>query len=501
MGITKAQRVVAMGKPTWVFRRFSQYDKQWLGYILMLLALDGFAVWCSLSLAYRLWINRDGYIEPAGFDFGSYFMLKIISIPLFWLIYAMAGLYDRNNLMGGVTEYGRILPATVVGTIMMMVTAFVLRETFISISRGWLLLSLAFITAMVGVQRFTLRQIGRWCRYRLQWLTAKTLIVGANDQGVAMARQWHSTSHSGLNVIGFLDDFKPIGTSVVDNIAVIGRPTQLQQIARDVDAHEVMVVWNAVAWETFEEIIRTAGLPKEYTLRLSPGFYDLLTTSVTVTNNTVVPLLTINEARIVGMDAMLKTLFDYGLTLASLIVTAPLMGLIALCLKLSGKPILARYPTIGQGGTVFDMFKFQTGFTAVSGSISSHERTTQTWQAEQQPSRIERALYYTGLDKLPQLFNVLLHQMSLVGPRPRVMGGAQADIRATPHLQAVRPGLIGPWSIQQYLDPTDELRDDMHYVRSWEISLDVRVLLVTLAALGRISRVARPRWMHEKSVI
>ena len=496
MGMNKPKQVISLGKPIWVNSRFSRYDAQWRTFTAVLLALDALSVWIGLSIAYEVWIKRESYSEPSGFGQTAYPLLMLVSIGIFWLVYRMFGLYDRDNLMGGVTEYGRVLPATMFAAVMVIVTGFVLREQFMTISRGWLFVSIALISAFVGFHRFMLRQGGRWLRRRSSWLTARVLIVGANDQGVAVARQWNSTTNSGMKVVGFLDDFKPIGTRVLDSIEVIGRPTQLTQIARETGAHEVMVVWNAVAWETFEEIIRTAGLPKEYTLRLSPGFYDLLTTSVTVTNNTVVPLLTINAARIVGVDALLKLAFDYLLVLPALVLMSPLMTAIALALKLSGKSVLARHPTIGQGGKVFDMFKFKTGFTVVSGSISLNHADATTWQAAEPPTLTERFLYYSGLDKLPQIFNVLTRQMSLVGPRPRVMGDDNSDVYVAAHLQAVKPGMIGPWSIQQYLDPDDEVRDDMHYVRNWEISLDMRILLVTVFAIKQISRLARPRWVE-----
>ncbi len=484
-----------LGKPIWVSSRWSSYDAQWRLLIVALLALDALAVWLSLSAAYNLWIDRPTYNVPIGFEQTDYGILKLLSIGIFWIIYRMFGLYDRDNLMGGVTEYGRIFPATVLAAIMLIVTGFVLREQFMTISRGWLFVSLGLILALITAHRFIVRQIGRWLRRRYSWLTARVLIVGANDQGVAVARQWHSSANFGMKVVGFLDDFKPIGTKVLHDMNVIGRPTQLTQIAHKVGAHEVMVVWNAVAWETFEEIIRTVGLPKDYTLRLSPGFYDLLTTSLTVTNNTVVPLLTINNARIVGVDAWLKLAFDYVLALPTLIILSPLMCAIAVLLKLSGKSVLTRHATIGQGGKVFGMLKFKTGFTTKSGSISQNHADTTTWQSPEPPTAVERFLYYSGLDKLPQLFNVLVRQMSLIGPRPRVIGHDDADIRSAAHLQVVKPGMIGPWSIQQYLDPADEVRDDMHYIRSWEISLDARILIVTVLAIKRMSRMARPRWM------
>lgn len=474
-----------------ISKSVTAYDRQWWTVNAALLIADAVMIWIGLTLAYTVRIQWLDYNGPTELNIFSYSMLSLVSVPLFLLIFKFHGLYDRDNLLGGIGEYRMITRALFDSIIFMILTSFIFRDSFRDISRGWLLTSLVFTWMLVMIARFALRQI--FCQMRKRgWLMARVLIVGANDQGVAVSTLWRKSPISGMNVIGFVDDFKPIGSLVVDGLKVIGRPTSLSRLVKDTGAHEVIVVPSGIAWETYEEIITTAALPKDYTLRLSTGFYETLANGVTVTNNTTTPLLTINEARLVGVDAMLKRIFDLGLLLITAPITVPLTGLVGLGLKLMGKPVFARHQTIGERGKVFEMLKFETSFNSHWGSLSQiGDAPLVTMDGE--ATKLEWFLYRTGMDKLPQLWNILRDQMSWVGPRPRVVGSSHIDVRTMPNLQAVKPGLIGPWSVSpEFPAPKNELSDEMTYVRHWTIWLDIQIAIITLFNIFKISKNVRP---------
>jgi lipopolysaccharide/colanic/teichoic acid biosynthesis glycosyltransferase len=474
-----------------ISKSVTAYDRQWWMVIAALVIADAIMIWAGLTLAYTVRIQWLDYNGPVELNTFSYSMLSLISIPLFLLLFRVHGLYNRDYLLGGIDEYRLILRSLFDSIILMILTSFIFRDSFRDISRGWLLTSLVFTWFFVTVARFALRQFFGQLRRR-GWLMARVLIVGANDQGVAVANLWRKSTISGMNVIGFVDDFKPIGSSVVNSIKVIGRPTSLAKLVQDTGAHEVIVVPSGIAWETYEEIIATAALPKDYTLRLSTGFYEMLANGVTVTNNTTTPLLTINEARLVGIDAMLKRIFDVGLLVLTAPITVPLAALVGLSLKLMGKPVFARHQTVGERGKVFEMLKFNTCFNSHWGSLSQiGDAPLVTMDGKATP--LEKFLYHTGMDKLPQLWNIARDQMSWVGPRPRVVGSSHIDVRTMPNLQAVKPGLIGPWSVsQEFPAPKDELLDEMSYVRHWTIWLDIQIVIITLLSIFKISKSVRP---------
>ena len=492
MRITKAQpHLMVQDKPVVLSKATTQYDQQWWIVTLTMIIVDAFVVWLGLTLAYTFRIEWLDYAAPAGFSAHNYSVLTLLSLPLFLLLFRVHGLYDRDNLLGGITEYRFMARAVFDGIIFIILTSFILRDSLVDISRGWLLSALFITAALMLVERFALRQVFIQLRKR-GWLMARAIIVGANDQGVAMANLWRKDQAHGMNVLGFLDDFKPIGTEVVGGLKVIGRPTALKRMARETGAHEVVVVPSAVAWETYEEIISNASLPNEYTLRLSTGFYETLANGITITNNMAMPLMTINEARLVGVDAMLKRGFDLALLILAAPVAAVASAFIAINLKLMHKQVLVGYQTIGESGKIFTMWKFNTCFASHSGSISSFDRPTET-QSVDKITWLDKALYRSGMDKLPQLWNVLVDEMSMVGPRPRVVGSSAIDLRTMPSLQAVQPGIIGPWSISPaYPAPADELRDELSYVRKWTIWLDAQLAMITLLSIFNISKHARP---------
>ncbi len=193
-----------------------------------------------------------------------------------------------------------------------------------------------------------MRRLGYALR-RHGWLNARALIVGASDQGCAVAMQWQANPTSGMQVVGFVDDFKPLGSHVANGLKVLGRPSDLQRIAEETEADEVVVVSGAVAWESFEEVINHTTQHGRYTVRLSPGFYELLATGVGVTSKSFVPLLTVDAHRLVGFDSLLKALLDYALGSLCLLLASPALAAVAL-MHLTGRrgPVLRRSQALGR---------------------------------------------------------------------------------------------------------------------------------------------------------
>jgi lipopolysaccharide/colanic/teichoic acid biosynthesis glycosyltransferase len=436
------------------------YTRQWKLLIAGLVGMDMLAVWVSLWLAYDVRFTSGLLTYYAEFSPNTYTLIMLIGIPLLIILFAAAGLYKRANLLGGIMEYKQAVKAASLGVLLFVVLSFAWRDDVL-ISRGWVVFSWTFLCLLLIIERFAMRRLAYALRRR-GWLTARALVVGANDQGIAIARQWHLSQTSGEYVIGFVDDFKPIGTTVFEDLKVIGPATMLDQLIERLDVDEVVVVPNAVAWETFEEIIAQSSAAKDYDLLLSPGFYELLTNGVAVTNKSYVPLFTINEARLVGLDALMKAGLDYGLGLVLFSWTLPILGFIAFSLMLTRHSIFSAQPTVGQRGKIFSMHKFNV--------------------ADDLPAWLRRVLQQRALDKLPQLLNVIKGQMSLVGPRPRVLNDSTVDPRQAHNLQSVKPGMTSPWLVQEFWSSADETQDDLYYIRNWTIWLDLQIIFQSMIA-------------------
>jgi lipopolysaccharide/colanic/teichoic acid biosynthesis glycosyltransferase len=427
-------------------------------FVACLMSIDAIAILASLSLAYVVRISG-GFLSYYGvYDPATYRVFLVVCVPIWLLIFALSGLYRTERLLGGLEEYLSVVRGCSGGVVSIIVISFFWRDS-LELSRGWLILSWAFSVTFVGGGRLLARRLAYLLRRR-GFLTAQVLIVGANDQGLAMAEQWLGSPMSGMQVIGFLDDFKPVGTSVIDGLQVLGRPTALDAMAKQTGADEVVVVSSAVAWESFEEILTRPPERTSYVVRLSPGFYATLGTAVMVSNKSFVPLLTVSGTRLVGFDVALKWIVDYSLALIVGLVALPAMGVINWRLHRVEPAIrlYQRHPVYGMGRRSFTMLKYRS---------------------RPDGPKIECWLNHTGFDKLPQLFNVLAGQMSIVGPRPRLVAGHERDQDGLHNVHTVKPGIIGPWTISTHWISGDETQDEIYYVRNWTVWLDLQVIFQT----------------------
>lgn len=458
-------------------------------FLTTLLISDAVVVAVALMLAWYIRIGSGlmPYSGPANLP--GYVEMAFASLLISLVIFALNGLYDYNILLGGPQEYGAIFRACSYSIVAIVFVSFMQRTT--TLSRGWLLIAWGLNIALVGGTRFIWRRIFWWLRRAREWLISPTLIVGANEHGKAIARQFMK-SIAGIRVVGFLDDFLRVGSPVVDGLRVLGSPTQLNDLAEQNDVEQVIVAPNAVAWETFREIIRGAGQSTGYQLQLSPGFYEILTTSVRVTHKAFVPLLRVTESRITGIDLILKTSLDFALGVFLVLLCSPLQLIISLAILLTnGRPILEKHEVLGIHGSKFHTIKFRTDLNGTTRRMLGGRIPRGLPDGLQFGSRLGRLLYGTGLDKLPQLFDVLRGRMSLVGPRT-VSSDLEYEHRPwLPSLLTVRPGWTGPWAIGSPEELEAEMRLALYYIRNWTIWLDLQILFRTakllLAHMGRTS--------------
>jgi lipopolysaccharide/colanic/teichoic acid biosynthesis glycosyltransferase len=442
--------------------------------VATLLVSDGLMVGLALLLAWYLRIGSGLLPYGAPGDLPLYLQTTLVAVPLMLILFAFAGLYRYNLLLGGPQEYGNVFRACTYGIVALVFVSFLQRTT--SLSRSWLLIAWLLSTLLVGSSRFLWRRVFHWLRRAHDWLTTPTLIVGADEHSRAIAHQL-AGDRAGIQIVGFVDDFLPVGTPVLDDLVVLGVPRQVHELASRHQVEQVILVPNAVAWETFQEIVEQAGEVNGYELQLSPGFYEILTANVEVTHRAFVPLLRVQPARIVGIDLLLKTILDYGLGAVLALLTLPLALLVGLAIWLSdGRPVLERHQVLGMQGKPFYTRKFRTDLL---GAVRRRLDAVVPQEVVNNPQvswRLGQVLYRTGLDKLPQLWDVLAGHMSLVGPRTMSASPDQAYRHWLPNLLTVKPGWTGPWAVDETEMLEEEMRLAVYYVRNWTIWLDLQIL-------------------------
>lgn len=420
-------------------------------------------------------------------------VVAFVLIPLWVVIFASQGLYQRRNLLGGLQEYSGVFRATTIGMLLVVITGFI--QPILNLARGWVLLAWIFAVLFVIVGRFLLRR----CVYYLRqhgFFLSPALIIGANGEGKSLAEQLFLWRTSGLAVIGFVSKQCQPGTPITEDLTVLGGLEDIDRLVRHYGIEELILATSALNQDEILEIFKHYGILPNLNLRLSSGLFEIISTGLQVKEVASVPLVSVNQVRLAGPDRYLKTALDIGLLIILLVVFAPLLIGLSIAIKLdSDGPIFYRRRVMGLNGKQFDAIKFRTmrvdGDSILESMPELKEELARTHKLREDPrvTRLGGFLRKHSLDELPQLFNVVTRQMSVVGPRmispEELLMYEQWDI----NLLTVLPGITGLWQVSGRSDISYEERVqlDMRYIRNWSLWLDLVILLrtVTVVLKGR----------------
>ena len=453
-----------------------------------LLANDLASLTLAFTLAYLFRFANPRLPYYSTFSGQFYVTLMLWCVPLYMLIFAVHRLYDPHTLFGGMGEYVNVASSCTFGVVVLVFYGFLMRDGEVTISRGWLIAAWFLTIVLAAGARFIYRRVVYSLR-RKGYLLAKAVIVGTNEDAQAVASQLQGHRTGGLQVIGFLADRSDVGSTVVDELQVLGRDVDLARLITELGVHEVIVAPTAVGRERLLNLHHAlSGFPDVH-LRLSSGLFEIVTTGVEVHDVGNVPLISLNRLRITGLDALLKYLMDYGLTIPGVVVISPLLLALAIMVKRSSPgPIIHRRRVMGRGGTQFDAYKFRTMVENADDVLAAMLEKNPELKAEYESGQklkddprvtpLGHKLRLYSLDELPQVFNVLKGQMSLVGPRMIAptelkMYGAWAH-----NLLTVKPGMTGPWQVmgRNDLPYPERVRLSMNYIRNYSIWTDLKIL-------------------------
>ncbi len=465
---------------------------QWTLFMIGLVIVDSLTVTIAFRLSYifRFEFSLAFFRLDVTPSFAFYQSLIFLLVPLWLVVFSLAGLYNRQNLLGGTQEYAMVFRANTTGFLVVIVAGFL--EPALVIARGWLLAAWIFTFLLTSAGRFGVRRVVYSLRQRGLYLTP-AVIVGANDEGRSLADQLLRARRSGLRIVGFVDEKLPSGAVVCRGLHVLGAVDDLDKIIARYDIEELVLASSAISSrEKMLDIFKRYGVSSSVNIRLSSGLYEIITTGLHVKEFAYVPLVGVNKVRLTGVDVLFKLLLDYSLTLPGLIAILPLLLLLALAIRLdSPGPIVHRRRVMGVNGRQFDAFKFRTMHVNGDEILNAHPALkaelalNHKLKDDPRVTRIGKFLRKYSLDELPQLFNVLRRDMSLVGPRMISPEEMEKYAKKGINLLTVKPGITGMWQVSGRSDVTYEerVRMDMYYVRNWTIWLDIQLLLQTFPAV------------------
>ncbi len=311
------------------------------------------------------------------------------------------------------------------------------------------------------------------------------LIVGAGRIGEALARELESRPTLGIKVIGFLDDYKSEGPAG-NRWPVLGRISDFLKIAPREFVHHlyITIYHDSDAFFALLSQARELGIA----VRVIPQGFELMSGEFLKYDIGFIPVLEYADVQQLRKQAG-KRIFDFCVSFIMLILLSPVYLLLALAVKCDSRgPVFYRCRRYGRGGRVFHMLKFRSMVRDADRRLEEiqhhNEADGPIFKIKKDPrvTRVGRFLRRYSVDELPQLFNVLMGDMSLVGPRPFPISQIEKeDLRQLKRLE-VRPGITGLWQIRGRSDIsfTKLLRWDIWYINNWSLWLDWNILLQTV---------------------
>ncbi len=322
------------------------------------------------------------------------------------------------------------------------------------------------------------RQQGRFVR--------NVILIGANEQGLALYKLLKRSPELGFRIRGVIGSRDDMRQHLFD-VPWLGDGSDLDTVLRTTGVNGVFVAPQAFDETRLHAITRTL-LNHHVHIRITTGIRGIDHRRFRSNSLGYEPVVYLEHVRLEGWQVACKRVMDVAIASAVLIIASPLMLLTAVGIKLrDGGPILFRQERIGHHGNRFRMMKFRSMVINADAQLEQLKKNNVRQgplfklQSDPRVTGIGRVLRATSIDELPQLFNVLRGDMSLVGPRPALPSEVAQFDEAHLVRHHVKPGITGLWQVEARDDPSFESyqRFDVFYVENWSVLLDLSILIAT----------------------
>ncbi|WP_245627626.1 sugar transferase [Actinomadura oligospora] len=414
-------------------------------------------------------------------------ILLAIGLPLVWVPWlSFAGCYDHRFLGSGAAEYRKVLNAGITLTAAVAILSY---ATKAEVARGYVLLALPLLVALDVTARRTARSRLHRAREHGDCMR-RVVAVGYHDGVADLVRELSLHPHHGMQVVGVCAP-EPPGLTVED-VMVLGGFEDVPEVVERCHADAVAVLpcvelngvrLRRLAWRL--EKFRTD-------LFVSPALLDVAGPRLTIRPVAGFSLLHVDHPELTGPARAAKAAFDRITAALLLIAVAPLLLAVAVAVRTTDPgPAFFQQTRIGRAGRRFRMIKFRTMVTDAERrrvELSARvENGSVLFKLKRDPrvTRIGRVLRRYSIDELPQLFNVVRGEMSLVGPRPPLPEEVERYGQDVYRRLAVKPGLTGLWQVSGRSDLSwdEAVRLDLQYVENWSLLLDLQILWRTVRAV------------------
>jgi exopolysaccharide biosynthesis polyprenyl glycosylphosphotransferase len=443
----------------------------------------------ALIASWLRWVLPFGYPLPEAST-----QLPAIVYLIFTLCWSVAlvfvGAYDLQRILRWFNELYRVSTGSLLAIV---IAAGVLYMTFREISRLQFIYIFLTVSLLLIVHRSFLRSLYRaFGKSRPGW-GAKILIIGAGALGQRLAEILQEQEILGYETVGFLDDDPGKANQSFMGVDVLGKILDVKSISEQHNIDEVWIalpVWaldrvNLILFELERLPVRIKVVPDYFSMALVQAKSEILSG---------IPVIGLRDPLIEGLPRIIKRTFDLLVSCGLILLLSPLMLIIAIVIRIdSPGGVIFRQERVGENGRMFDMLKFRT---MVEGAETQQEFSKEELDSgelvhkrpnDPRVTRVGWVLRRFSLDELPQLFNVIKADMSLVGPRPEMPWLVDRYDSWQRKRFAVPQGITGWWQINGRSDKPMHLNtdDDLYYVYNYSLWLDILILMRTPLAILR----------------
>lgn len=445
----------------------------------MLVLAGVFAYFIRTSEAINQW-------RPVLFNlnlpFGKYFGIVFLT-AFFWLIiFMISGLYKIRRINKPLEEFLKIVVACSAGLVAIIIYIFIKGQFFDSrfvILIAWIL---AILLAAFG--RIFIRTIQRFLLFNYGYGASRIIVVGNDKITRNIVRDIKNTPELGFVIVGSIEKLNLI---------------ELEKMVANIEADEILLGETNYPNGQIVELMDFCQ-DKQIDLKFVPSIFQAATTNIEIDTTLAVPIIELKKTALTGWGKIAKRIIDFIIALICLIIFSPILTIIAIAVKLDSKgPIIYKNLRVGPDGN-FKVYKFRSFYSKYCvGEEYPHSQEAIAYEdklAKEQSLRkgpvfkigndprrtkVGRFLEKWSLDELPQLWNVLKGEMSLVGPRPHMPVQVANYEKHHKKVFNIKPGITGLAQIsgRSDLDFDEEAKIDIYYIENWSLGLDLKIMLKT----------------------
>ena len=411
--------------------------------------------------------------------FSDYLIFLLFISIVFPVCLIGGGLYKPMRGKKQFDEFVNIFKAVSLSIVILTAITFFYREN--SYSRIVMVLFWFFSIITISLSRFYLRKTLKYFRekgYNLRHV----LIVGAGDLAKNLAEKINLHPEIGFNIVGFLTDHSDKVGQSVSGKKILGQLEEVQKIVREYKIDQLFIALPRHAHDRLEKVISYLG--EEFVdIKVVPDLLQFMRLNPGIDDIDGLPIVSLSEGPLYGWNKLLKRFFDIIASLIVVIVMSPMIIIIAIALKLTSKgPFLYKQERMGFGGRHFTMYKFRTMFE------DAEEKTGAVWAKNGDPRRtsIGKFLRRTSLDELPQFFNVLKSDMSIVGPRPErpvFVNDFKKSVYQYMLRHKMKAGITGWAQVNGWRGDSSlkkRIEYDLYYIENWSLLFDLKIMWLTI---------------------